>query len=1184
MRVNRSSLLVLGIGLALPAVTVAQSPFNVDAPANGTTSETPREVRVGGTQALDIVPLRAGRPGNPLRFGNVVPGSERVLLGARELKAGTDYAFDYDAGVIYLRFSPRPGDSLVISYRYLVNPDPAAPKRFAGLPGMRFELVPGGLSMMMGLGMTERTADGAVLSSNVFGFNSGMSLGGGKLSGLFLHSQRERNDVVGGMQLGLNARAGEAENAEGSSTFLVQNYATKMLGGSAEIDYQDIDKEFTSFSAVGAAGFDAAKVNQFRSERGLTRLGVSLNDLKVGGLGLSQSFRNVKDEGGSIEWRKYGVRSGGLSLQFEGRSVDDTFQRFRDIAEQDREQLMRERGMSRQTLSGEFAQKMGKISFNANSVVDDRTGQGITRREASLDTSRVKMSLGDQEVAAGFNRWDSILGQEKATWGLEAGLRRQWMNLESSLLGNAAPIKFNQSLLTGKEGSFRAHDAEVKGNGWSLTHSARGSDKTFASMGAMQDPEVDRHIGAVAGMYGPGIQWRPEDRGLFRNLAGLTREYTAIGAQPFKGWDVELRRMRLDGVEDSGGVDSASVKSPRFSANYRRQELGQQFHEVGSLMEFERQRLGAVAGLERTDFGFNWNLGGSKAVQFTSLAATTADGAVRRTSASFQDKKIEVTVNAREVDSGVRSANQLVDPEKDLLQSLAGFGQRDARIKWEILPNLRMDLFDFQAHNDVSGEDRDFRQVILNWKPDSKTNVDYFKTGHRQKDSLGTLFAHAVERIGVSRDFGRYGKLAILDERQDFDGRNSQLPDIHRQHLAYETNLDRRTSLRTEQTRTRFENGDKEDVSASTVSTSLTRNTGVALTEVQINRNGDERDEKRRNYGFWWVIGQSLRLTYGYARHLNGHANGSMTSTVTLGPNAAPNEADKVSQAGVGEIAGLRMGAGYGVNRWDEADRTQAFSNVTLSTAKPIAFGPVQDLNFSFGYDTAADQAVWARENRAFNVGAKLFGNQVGYEYRSAIHPNGYRGVDRTFRVQTTDRPNAFLVGSAFYKARTLPWEDQVMIRDFNLTARLHPSLSLTHRLRTNPEVMRGDAFLGSVTAADRSNEWVMDWKRSSNFTVSGSWRELMNDSNNSLARTGGITLTFNQAVGSPLSIFYGVEQSGYNEGRRTMHRYHVQFDQRPGPNQVFSIFAGNVSYDHTIVDGRSRNNLTLRMDYQWRF
>ncbi|HEY0866076.1 MAG TPA: hypothetical protein VGE01_01785, partial [Fimbriimonas sp.] len=1147
--------------------------------------DAPTVAEVGGTPSLDIITLKGVSPAAPLRFGNVIPGSERVTLGTRTLVAGQDYKLDGPAGVVYLAIAVKPGDSLTVYYRYKPGADPNAARQFAGVPTQRFSLVPGGLSMLMGFGQTERTADGRVLSTNIFGFNSNLKFAGGNVKGLLLFGQRERNEVAGGLSMRAQDKPGDAAADEGDSKLILQNYSTKMLGGEASFDYQDVSSNFTAFNQALESGYDQATVDRLRNERGMTRFGMAFKDLKFGGLGFSNSFRNIKDDAGSIEWRTYGLKTGGLSLNYSSQKVDEGFTKFATIGEANREQLAKERGMSRQNLSGEFAQKAGALKFGATSISDDVTGNSIERREVSLDTSQVKFALGDQKVSQGFTRFDHILPDEKAKYGLEAGLKRQWMSLQTSMFGTATPLSFKQNIIQSPTGDYRAQDFSLSGKTWSLNHAVRASDNGFNSTGAMTADEANGHLAAIANMYGPGTPWRPDQRAMLTIPTGISREYTSVQSSLFKDWNFAISELKLKGLTDEGLVQTAALQGKNFKANYRKQELGKQFNEVAGLLEFERQRLGSIAGLERTDLSMNFALGGSKNLAVSTLEAKAGEGGLRRASLAFTDKKIDVTVNSRSVDPTMALANQLVDPEKDMLQALQGFRQQDIRVKWQLMPQLKADLFQYTASNGTTAEDRELKHMLLDWTPNDKTYLGYVKMEQHAQDPIAKLFANVIERITFRRDFGRLGKLQFMNETVQFDGKNTTEPDRHTQYLAYETKLDQKTSIKTEQTRTNYDNGQKEEVSANTVSTALTTKAGVSVTDLKINRTGEDRDETKRNYGFWYDIGNGLRLSYGYARHLNGLTAGEYHSTLGIGTNAGAQTAEQVNTLQQGKVGDMLVAGGYGVNAWDADGRTQSFSNVRLNTAKPINLGFVKNATLAFSYDTAADYSAWLRENRLVSISGQLFGRYAfGYEYKSQMTPTGDRGIDRTVRFETPQSPKNWLYASIFYKARTLPWDEEVMIRDIKLAVKPSEKFELSHRLSTNPEVAKGDALLGSITAADRLSEWALTWNKSPNQSWSGSWREYINDQSTQLTRTGGLTLKLNESKGSPLTVYYGVETLDGTVARKVTQRYSLQYDQKPGPNQVFSFFVGNVSYDHTWDQGIDRNNITLRLDYQFRF
>jgi hypothetical protein len=220
-----------------------------------------------------------------------------------------------------------------------------------------------------------------------------------------------------------------------------------------------------------------------------------------------------------------------------------------------------------------------------------------------------------------------------------------------------------------------------------------------------------------------------------------------------------------------------------------------------------------------------------------------------------------------------------------------------------------------------------------------------------------------------------------------------------------------------------------------------------------------------------------------------------------------------------------------------------------------------------------------------FAFSAKIGSNSLGYNYQGQMFTNGFRAVDRTFSFATDQSDKRWLKASIFYKVRTLPWDDQVMIRNFNLAVKPNKNFELSHQFLTNPEQAKSDAILGSVPSPERHNVWKLDYKAASGFTLGGEWREMRNDQNEALRRTAGLNLTLFEKSGSPLKLFYGLEEvNGAGINRRLTSRYSIQFDQRPGPNQTFSIFAGNVSYRYDIAEGFKKDNWSLRLDYSFKF
>lgn len=1175
-----SSRLIWGIVLgALPLVAVAQAPFNLE--SQSTTEAKPE---LGGIPTVDIITLRAVGPGSPLRYGNVVAASEIVHLNGRKLTRGQDYVVDYAAGVVYLRVSQREGETMSVSYRYTKEPNPKNASPFMGIGGFKYSVAPESLNLILGFGMAERGNDGSVLQSNVFGFNNSFKFAGSTMNGVYLYGDRTKASNQGGLNFDRNEARGGESPTEGKSQLILQNLSSNLLGGQASFDYQDVDKTFANFSSAKTAGLDDATLTRLQNEKGMTRFGMALKDIKVGSASFSNSYRTVGENKSGITWRSMGVKQGGLSMNWSSQKVDGSFNRFNNIAESDRAQLQREVGMSRDVRTAELVQKFGKLGFNTSSIVDDTNGKGIKREELTLDTRAIKFNLGFQDTQAGFGRVGSLLGDEQARYGREVGVTRRWTGLQTSLFGSrVAPINFKQSLLSDKSGEFRARDLSTSGKGWSLQVADRKTDANFTRMGAMADQEADAHVRTIAEMYGPNLPVTPDERARFLSGVGISRDFSRFAFQPFKNWKADFSNLGLKGRTDKGSLQTASLNTGNAEFKYRKQQLGAQFNELTSMMNFERAQLGTIVGLDRTDLGMNARLGGDRKLSMSKMTASVGEANANRTQLGYTDRKIDAQYSAREVSSGFSMASQLVDAEKDLLATMTGFRQKEGKLRWELFPGVNVNAMLSDAQNETGDEFRRMRSLSLNWNVDKTTQFQYVNNQQKSTDPISTLFANNVEQMMLSKNFGRFGQLKVSQEVQQFDGTNGTQPDMRRQFLSYETKVDARTSLRTEQTRTRYDNGEKEDVSANTVSTSLNKRLGVAVTDVNVDRKGDDRDERRRNYGFWYDLGRGLMLSYGYARHLNGE-DGTGNTSVSLGTNQQALNPDQVQNVQAAPAGDLVVGAAYGANEWDRENRVQSFSRININNAKAYQLGDVRDVKFNFSLDTAADRSAWLRENRLMGFSGSLYGQTFSFDYRGQMDAQGMRGVDRTYKWNNAAKANDFLHASIMYKLRTLPGDKQVMIRDYNITARVLPNVDLTNQVQTNPEIVRGDVFLGSLPQAARSNKWRFDLKNSANLTLGAQWEELVNEQANHLSRTGGITMKLFEKSGSPLSLFYGVEQARRPDFDRITQRYSLQFDQKGGPNQVFSLFLGNVSYEHSIQENFKRNNWSMRLDYQLRF
>ncbi|MDR3691934.1 MAG: hypothetical protein P4L46_21315 [Fimbriimonas sp.] len=1167
---------------ALPVAANAQAPFALD--SNQT--QTQKTSEVGGTPAMDVITLNVTGPGTPLRYGNIVPNSESVQLDGVFLKQGTDYMMDYAVGVVYLMVSQRSGQVLTVSYHYKAGAAPAQSSQFAGFTTFKYSLLPGSLNMITGLGMAERGENGSVMSSNLYGWNNAFKFGqSGSVNGMYIVDERQQVNNIAGLGLDSTTARAKSSIGSGNTQLIMEGAKTSFMGGQASIDYQDISKSFTGFNAAATSGLDDKAINQLKAERGLNRLGFSMTDMSLGGMKLSDSYKTVKDGENGIKWTNFGVANKDVKFNWSSQRVDQHFMRSNDLSEADKAQLAKETGINRNNMSGEWTQKFAKLNYANNTIVDAATHKQISQSTWALDAGKYKFNMGSEAVDSGFMRFGSLLAPEMTTFGREAGVNRKWLGFQGTFLGKDTPVSFNQTNMTSSTGAkYLGQDVTVTSKAWSLNHVERKADLNFSQVGALPDAEINNGVAAIAAMYGPDVKPTPNDRAEFIATHGLDRKYDGF-TDTFKGIKLNAGMLSMKGMTDAGKLDTFAISSKNMLLSYRRENLGAQFNEITSMMDVEKSRLGTLPGLKRTDIDFSGTFGKRK-LTFDNMNATTLTGNVARTSLGYEDTKISIQANQRNVSSAFADANNLVDPEKNILNQLIGFHEKDVKVKWQLMSNMNLDSTYQDMVNPVNNQSWRIRNNVLNWSPDKNTQINYTDIEQHNSDSVLALFDSSVEKLSLTRNMGRYGVLTLLGENDQYSGINANLLSQNHDYVAYDAKLTTTTSFKTEQTLTTYANGSHDEVNANTLSTQLSNRAGVSFTDTQINRQG-YNDETHRNYGFYYDLGNGVRMSYGYAMQGLPKDQGTSSSSFTLGkapPATTALTPGQVQPVQAGDFGNFQLGAGYFANQWDAQNRTQTNGNVSVVTAKPFNLGFVKNVKMALNMDTGTDHAAVMRENKLIGVSGTFGTNTIGYEYKSQLDPTGLRAIDRTVTLQTDPSDKKLVNVTLSYKDRTTTTDQQILIRNYSFAIRPVKNFVLTNQVQTNPEIANASAILGSLPQASSSDKWQLDYKQNPNFTIGGSFEELLNSQTRSMSRTGGITAKLFEKVGSPLTLFVGVEQADQANLWRNTRRWSIQFDQKPASNQTLSFLVGSLSYEHSIPVGYHPENMTVRMNYQFRF
>ncbi|MCH8275797.1 MAG: hypothetical protein IH851_13525, partial [Armatimonadetes bacterium] len=960
--------------------------------------------------------------------------------------------------------------------------------------------------------------------------------------------------------------------SEDATGFLIrQNLNMGLFGGlSLTADYQDVGSKFSAFNMLQSAGVDAGGAKQLEKEKGIKRMGFGLSGEIAGGLSLSNSFRSIADGSGRIEYHDYSVNSGAVDAYYNARTIDTGFSRFKDIAEEDRKQLKKERGIARTGLGGALRLGLGSLKFDQN-IIEDESG-GIFRRSYQFQAPWLSAALSQQFISKEFTRTNDLVEKERKQWGKERGFSRNDITVGIPKDAENLLASFEQKTIRYDGKGFRSNALKYLGSGFGVQYWARSTDADFARLGDLTQAERDAMILDTLRMYDPNAKVGSKDRAAMVRENGLSREFLGVTAAPWEGAALRFDALRIDAGQGGIGQTRLGLETGGLNFDYRRQTLDSAFTRMLDLLPGERKLYGNQIGFDRTDLSLDWKVGPNQSFGFDQLKVGSAEGGAERLKAYIKGPGYEVRGATRRVDQGFDRAGDINDPEKNFLSQLVGFNQYDLSLKFDLIKNLSVEGSFYDSDNGDDALRRLKRHGSVVYTPDDHTRLSVRMDNHRFGGLSGLLFANDLMSIEGFRDFGRFGKLTVRREEERYGGEESEAPDRETHYAKFETQLGPNTDFSTEQVRTQFKDGGFENLQAYRFGWQVNSRLGLNMTEIMVDRDGEKPDKRSRSFGFEYDFGNNLKLGYTF--------NGELDST---GRGKSSYEFNMPE----GQVGGFTVGGQYNEKRTKQSgdERTNALGRFSVSHEKPFAFGPLKDINVSFGYNSKTDGGVWKKENKVADFSARLFGSEIGASYSHLILPGEQRAADRTFSFNYDPTGEKPLQLGLKYKVRTLPGGVTQVIRDFDVAYRVGDQFNLSHTVDSLPEKAQKNAPLGSVAQPTMARTWAIDWTPNESSSLKFAFQDLMNLSQKTLARRTNVTLSLFNDTDSPLRLTYGVEQSERpSYGRRTRHMYEVAFDQKAGPNQTFSVIAGTVNWQHGIVEGQYWNSWTFRLDYQLRF
>lgn len=1174
VRMRSKSIMTLAMTAAISSLAIAQE----TAPENSQTSEATLPITapnlransaaesmipeaVGGLTALELIPVRPGSTRVPLRRGHVMSLSERLDLGGRILDRDRDYTVDYAAGVIVLLVPVQQGDSLRVSYRY--DATKAQTGRFTGdnsATTASLSLVPGA-TFALGMGVTERSADGRVTVTDIYGLANNFNAGGLQIKGGIYAGERRATESV---DLMTGAGSGAQGAQEGSGQAIVQSAALPVAGGTISVDYRAIDKNFMGMDALGGAGFNADQINQFARERGLKRTNFSARGLRMGGMVLGSGMHTVGDANGSIDWRSMSLQYGGLQVNFNSQTVDQGFTRFNDIAEEDRGQLAKERGLERTNIDAVAQTGIGKFGFTQLGVSEQGVSD-LRRRALSYEGLNLKLHWFDQHVEDGFRRFGDLREGDRGQLAKEVGMRRE--NFSFALAGPTA-LSYTSRILRDDTGRLNQQDLRLTAGRLTLDHRFYAMNSGFERFGSQSGEEINGAVQSIVAMMGPGVNPNGNDARMLANSQGMERTYWGGSYGLSANSSVTGNWFRLGSSEGGIEVQQFGITSKNLNLALRTQTSSDTFEDRTALTATEQRILGTDTGFDRTNADLSMNLGGARQLTASYFRANDLEGGLNRQWFQYKDKGFEATYRHRSVDQAFGAFRSLDDGERDLFGAMRGNSQTESLVNWAVNKNLNLQYASNSGQSEDGVTQFNNSDIKAQINLDRLTRINLQLWENNRFDPTASLLDQSYRHFELFRNMGRLGELTLRREESSWDGSEENRPDSTRDTLVYQTQLNSTTSIRTEHSEAKFEDGTRETLRSNTINTQLTPRAGVSVTDSHIDRDNSQPDQTRRDYGFWLDFGSNIRLNWNSARNLNGAGNA--TRDQRLGLTA-------------GQFSGMQVGGDYRHQGWD-GQRDLHQGNFSLSNIKPMDWGFLKDVRFNFTADTHRDLEQWKKENRSMGFGGRAGNFGFGFDYRSQIDALQQRAIDRVFTVSTDTTGKASIRADIHYNVRTMPDNSMVMVRDFRFIAGAGQTWSVSHEMKTNPLRDESRALLGSVATEWRVNQWRIGYNGLDDAKLGLVFDEKINDNTKQLIRSMGIDATLFASSPSPLRLEYRLNQDERNNKRQTRHWFSLAYDQRPGPNQTFGISVTNLNWEHARPQSFAPNQWGLRFDYSFRF
>lgn len=572
---------------------------------SGQTASSQAASKEHGVRVGDLLKGNGTRAGYVLSQSAIVHNSEIVSVDGSSKRRNKDYYLDYANGTLMFVEPVKTNQLIRVTYRHI--PGKGGERSVIGSPTLSLNI---GQRTAMGITYAYRT--GLASGQDAFdlltcGLNLTTSLGGkSSMENMFYYSSPKDSG-----RLSLDAlRNGERPNntQKPKSDKMLLHSADLELGRmSVKLSFQEIGAGFSGFASLRDQGVAPPEVlRRLEKEKGLRRLGMQFGY----DLGRSAStgieWNRIGDKGGDIVRQSFTIGSDRLKFNATLREIDQGFTRFKDLAEAERKQWAKEKGMKRSNYELSLAPLKGMSAdapWNALSwgEISDQSGK-LSLRALNFTSKRFGLTATETKVDPGFKRLGSLTGGELASMALR--IRQQFDP-------DAAPksVKKNDLKHIGAETGIHRRNIRTDFGLGSTTASLQFLDVDDGSSGVSRQSfafegasyKVLGTIQEIDEGFDKLLELAPAERKHFANEYGMRRANLSGDFTLKPGLDLSTSFERVS-TKDAGLVKyGTALAGSKFDLKANYQDIDPEFDRVMDLADADKKKMAVEQGMKRWD-------------------------------------------------------------------------------------------------------------------------------------------------------------------------------------------------------------------------------------------------------------------------------------------------------------------------------------------------------------------------------------------------------------------------------------------------------------------------------------------------------------------------------------------------------------------------------------------------------